>query len=263
MPPLKILILGGTGEASTLSALLARDPRFNATLSLAGRTATPRLPEIPWRSCGFGGVSGLTRYLVDNAIQALIVATHPFAVQMRQNAVAAVRETKIPLLMIERPAWHATSGDRWTEVPDMAKAVAALGKTPRRVLLTIGRKDLAPFIAAPWHDYVIRSVDAPPPESLPPRAKIITARGPFTQAADRQMLIEERIALIVTKNSGGTATQSKLLAARELGLPVIMVARPPWPDVTGLNAGKAADAAAAYRWLEALHHATSPAKRGV
>ena len=111
MPPLKILILGGTGEASTLSALLARDPRFSATLSLAGRTITPRLPEIPWRSGGFGGVAGLTRYLADNAIQALIVATHPFAVQMRRNAVAAVRETKIPFLMIERPAWHAGQDD--------------------------------------------------------------------------------------------------------------------------------------------------------
>ncbi len=145
----------------------------------------------------------------------------------------------------------------------MIQAAAALGATPRRVLLTIGRKDLAPFMAAPWHDYVIRSVDAPPPESLPPRAKIITARGPFSQEADRQMLIEERIAVIVTKNSGGGATDSKLHAARELGLPVIMVARPLWPDVSGLGAGRAEDATGALRWLETLSHPASPAKRGV
>ena len=263
MPPLKILILGGSSEASALATLLAQDPRFNATMSLAGRTIAPLPPKIPWRSGGFGGVPGLTAYLADNAIQALIVATHPFAVQMRQNAVSAVRESNIPLLMIERPAWAPSPGDNWTEVPDMTQAAAALGKTPRRVLLTIGRKDLAPFVSAPWHDYVIRSVDAPPPESLPPRAKIITARGPFTQSADRDMLLEEGIERIVTKNSGGTATESKLRAAKELGLPVILVARPPWPDVSGLDAGKAADAPGALRWLEALHHATSAAKRGV
>jgi precorrin-6A/cobalt-precorrin-6A reductase len=263
MPPLKILILGGSSEASALATLLAQDPRFNPTLSLAGRTLAPLPPKIPWRSGGFGGIAGLTRYLADNAIQALIVATHPFAVQMRQNAVAAARKTKLPLLMIERPAWAPGPGDNWTEVPDMAQAAAALGTTPRRVLLTIGRKDLASFVAAPWHDYVIRSVDAPPPESLPPSAKIITARGPFTQTADRNMLLEEGIERIVTKNSGGSATESKLLAARELGLPVIMVARPPWPDVSGLDAGKAEDAPGALRWLAALHHAASEAKRGV
>jgi precorrin-6A/cobalt-precorrin-6A reductase len=263
MPPLKILILGGTGEASALADLLVDEKNFAPTLSLAGRTVAPRLPAIPWRSGGFGGATGLARYLVENGVQALIVATHPFAVQMRQNAVDAVRGVKIPLLMIERPAWQAAGGDHWTEVLDMTQAAVALGQMPRRVLLTIGRKDLAPFAAAPWHDYVIRSVDAPPPESLPPRAKIITARGPFTQASDRQMLTDERIEVIVTKNSGGAATQSKLLAARALELPVIMVARPAWPDMSGVDAGTAFDAPGALRWLEKIHRAASSAERGV
>jgi precorrin-6A/cobalt-precorrin-6A reductase len=259
MPILKILILGGTSEASALADLLTHDPRFTPTLSLAGRTTAPRLPDIPWRSGGFGGITGLTQYLIENNVQALVVATHPFAAQMRQNAVTAIRDTKTPLLLIERPAWQASEGDHWTEVPDMPHAATTLGRTPRRVLLTIGRKDLAPFAAAPWHDYIIRSVDAPPPETLPPRAKIITARGPFRQISDRQMLTDERIEIIVTKNSGGTATQSKLLAARELGLPIIMAARPPWPDITGLNAGTTTDAPGALHWLEALHRA----ERGV
>ncbi|NNM57590.1 cobalt-precorrin-6A reductase [Acidocella sp.] len=263
MPQLKLLILGGTGEASALAALLAGNPDFSPTLSLAGRTAAPRLPEIPWRRGGFGGIPGLTHYLLTHGIQALIVATHPFAVQMRANAAAAARATKIPVLMIERPAWQAETGDHWVPVPGMAEAAAALGRTQRRVLLTIGRKDLAPFVAAAWHDYTIRSVDAPPSDALPPRANIITARGPFTEAADRQMLIEHRIEIIVTKNSGGKATSSKLLAARALKLPIIMVARPAWPDITGLNAATTEDAPGALAWLEAIRHAASPAKRGV
>jgi precorrin-6A/cobalt-precorrin-6A reductase len=263
MPPCNILILGGTGEAAALANLLAGDDRFNPVLSLAGRTIAPRLPPIPWRSGGFGGVQGLARYLVENHVQALIVATHPFAVQMRQNAIAAIRAVNIPVLMIERPAWQAGDGDRWIEVPDMTQAAAALGSVPRRVLLTIGRQDLAPFAAAPWHDYTIRSVDAPPPESLPPGAKIITARGPFTEAADRQMLNQARIEVIVTKNSGGTATEGKLHAARALGITVVMVARPPWPDTSGLDAGTAMDAPGAMCWLRQLHPPDSPAKRGV
>ncbi len=263
MPPCNILILGGTGEASALADLLVGDDRFNPMLSLAGRTATPRLPPIPWRSGGFGGLEGLKRYLIENSVQALIVATHPFAVQMRQNAVIVARATRIPVLMIERPAWKPGDGDRWTEVPDMQQAAAALGEIPRRVLLTIGRQDLAPFTAAPWHDYTIRSVEAPPPESLPPRANIIIARGPFTEVAERQMLTQAEIEVIVTKNSGGAATEAKLHAARALGINVVMVARPRWPDTSDLNVGIAVDAPGALRWLDQLHPAESPAKRGV
>jgi precorrin-6A/cobalt-precorrin-6A reductase len=263
MPQLRILLLGGTGEASALAGLLAGDPHFAPVLSLAGRTMAPVLPAIPWRIGGFGGAAGIARYLQDHAIQVLVVATHPFATQIRQNAVAAARVTGTKLLMIERPAWGPETGDCWTEVADMDEATAALGPTPRRVLLTIGRKDLAPFAASPWHDYVIRSVDAPPPNMLPPRAKVITARGPFTLEDDRRLLHEEHIGVIVTKNSGGTATQSKLIAARDLRLPVIMVARPLWPDVTGLEAARVSDGASALRWLAACHGDASSAKRGV
>lgn len=263
MSQLRILLLGGTGEASALALLLVGDPRFAPMLSLAGRTKAPVLPVIPSRIGGFGGAAGLAHYLQDQAIQSLVVATHPFAAQIRQNAVDAARATGTPLLLIERPAWERQAGDRWTEVADMVQAAAALGPAPRRVLLTIGRKDLAPFVAAPWHDYVIRSVDAPPAELLPPHAHLITARGPFTLEDDRRLLREARIEMIVTKNSGGTATQSKLAAARELGLPVIMVARPPWPDVSGLDAARVSNAEGALAWLAACHDALSSAKRGV
>jgi len=263
MGALKILILGGTGEASALADSLAHDARFAPTLSLAGRTRAPRLPAIPVRIGGFGGVEGLRDYLEAAAVQALIVATHPFAVQMRRHAIEAVRAQPMPLLLIERPSWQAGAGDDWTELASMEAAAAALGRPPRRVLLTVGRQDIAPFADAPWHDYVLRSVEPPPPESLPPKVKILTARGPFDAEAERRMLIEERIEVLVTKNSGGAATEGKLRAARALGLPVLMVARPPWPELDGLDACRAADVAGARRWLEALHHEPLSAERGV
>ncbi len=263
MSCLKTLILGGTGEASQLAALLAGDARFAPLLSLAGRTQAPRLPDIPWRTGGFGGAAGLAAYLAARRVQALVVATHPFAANIRANAVAAAGRSQTPLLLILRPPWQAAAGDDWSQVADMAQAARALGAVRKRVFLTVGRQELAPFAAAPWHDYLIRSVDPPPPEALPPRARVISARGPFSEAQDYQLLREARIEILVSKNAGGAATQGKLLAARALGLPVVLVARPPEPDLAGLAHATTADALGALAWLVQLHAADSPACRGV
>jgi precorrin-6A/cobalt-precorrin-6A reductase len=226
---MNLLILGGTTEASALARALAGDRRFRATLSLAGLTRNPLPQPLPCRTGGFGGAEGLARYLAEHRIGALVDATHPFAARMTRHAAEAARLTGIPLLVVNRPAWQPAPGDRWTGVPDMEAAAAALGCDPRRVLLTVGQKDLAPFAAAPWHTYVIRSVEPPSPESLPPRAEMIAARGPFAEADEHRLLTARRIEVLVTKNSGGEATQPKLAAARALGLPVIVVARPEPP----------------------------------
>ena len=247
---LRVLILGGTTEASALARSLAGDARFAATLSLAGRTRAPVLPPIPCRIGGFGGVTGLAAYLRVQRIDALIDGTHPFAARMSANACEAAALTGIPLLRINRPEWQAAPGDRWTQVANMAEAAQALGDIPRRVLLTIGQQDLAPFATAAWHDYVIRSVDAPRPDALPPRAEIITARGPFAEPEERELLTERKIDVLVTKNSGGSATAAKLAAARALGLEVVMVVRPYLP-----KAAEVANAAAALDWL--VHQAAS------
>lgn len=260
---LRVLILGGAGEAATLAESLAGDRRFDATLSLAGATQSPRPSPIASRSGGFGGAEGLARYLGDQNIQALIVATHPFAAQIRLNALQAIRRAPVPLVLIERPAWSPVEGDRWTMAGDMAAAAAALGTERRRVLLTIGRKELAAFKAAPAHDYVVRSVDPAPPGLLPEGAEVIYERGPFDEANERRLLVEQRIDVLVTKNSGGAATEAKLRAARALGLPVIMVDRPPPADLDDVSASLAKDAAAAMVWLERLHQTLSSAKRGV
>jgi precorrin-6A/cobalt-precorrin-6A reductase len=247
---LRVLILGGTTEASALARLLAGDARFDAKLSLAGRTRAPALPPIAWRIGGFGGAAGLAEHLRAERVDAVVDATHPFAAQMSGNACAAAARAGIPLLRINRPEWRQQAGDRWTLVPDMAAAAHALGRAARRVLLTIGQQDLAPFVAAPWHDYVIRSVDAPAPENLPPRAEIITARGPFVEPEERKLLVERKIDVLVTKNSGGSATAEKLAAARALGLEVVMVARPRLAE-----AAEVADAEGALDWL--VHQAAS------
>ncbi len=256
---LNVLILGGSSEASALAALLVGDARFAAVLSLAGRTAQPAPSPLPSRTGGFGGAEGLADYLHTHRVEALVVATHPFAAQMRHNAVAAARLRPTPLLIVDRPAWTPQAADRWTVVPDMMAAADALGPLPRRALLTVGRQDLEPFVAAPPHAYLVRSID--PPAHLPANTELILARGPFSEADERQLMLDRKIEVLVTKNAGGAATEAKLAAARGLGLPVVMVARPALPDLTGLEAQVVADAGSALAWL--VHQASSATERGV
>jgi precorrin-6A/cobalt-precorrin-6A reductase len=246
--PLRVLILGGTSEASALARALAGDARFAPMLSLAGRTAMPVLPPIPCRIGGFGGVEGLEAYLRARAVDALVDATHPFAARMTSHAGQAAAACVLPLLRIDRPPWHPVPGDRWSFVPDMTAAAHALGPAPRHVFLTIGQQELAPFRAAPWHRYLIRSVDPPPPDLRPADAAIITARGPFDEAGEAALLRGHGIDVLVTKNSGAAATGAKLAAARRLGVEVVMVARPPSPVLETV-----ADAAGALAWLERRH----------
>ncbi len=228
---LRVLILGGTTQASALAARLVGDGRYDATLSLAGRTKNPTLPDIRYRVGGFGGSAGLANYLRAEAIDVLIDATHPFAEQISANAVIAARETNTPLAMFSRPAWMASDGDRWRAFPDAASAARALGENPRRVFLTIGRQQLATFEIAPQHDYLIRCIDTPEPLPALPHSKLLLARGPFTLEDEQALMRNAGIEILVTKNSGGDATRAKLDAACTLGIDVYMIARPQSPDI--------------------------------
>jgi precorrin-6A/cobalt-precorrin-6A reductase len=223
---MRVLLLGGTAEASKLASLLAGQRGFSAVLSFAGRTKAPRAPEIPYRTGGFGGVEGLAAYLEAERIDVLIDATHPFAEQMARHAAVAAAQTKIPLVVLSRPAWRREASDRWIDVGSMAATAAALGREPKRVFLTIGRLHIEAFVAAPQHFYLVRAIEPLVPLPNLPRHRVILGRGPFTAEAEEKLLREESIEVIVTKNSGGEATYGKILAARTLGLPVVMVARP-------------------------------------
>jgi precorrin-6A/cobalt-precorrin-6A reductase len=252
---LRVLILGGTTEASALAKLLDGDSRVDPILSLAGRTMAPRPQPIKTRSGGFGGIDGLVHYLRSEKIAAVIDATHPYADQMSAHAVAACTTTKIPLASLVRPPWSQIAGDRWQSVPDTEAAARALGATPRRVFLSLGRQELHVFATAPQHNYVARVIEPPDNAGLPSDLKIIQSRGPFDLAAETRLLTDEKIELLVSKNAGGGATYAKIEAARALGLPVVMVARPDKP-----RGHVVASAEAAVAWL---HDVASRSLRGV
>ncbi|SDY16131.1 precorrin-6A/cobalt-precorrin-6A reductase [Modestobacter sp. DSM 44400] len=221
-----MLVLGGTGEARRLAAALVAEG-VDVLSSLAGRVAEPVLPAGDVRIGGFGGAQGLADWLDEHRPRAVVDGTHPFAVQITGNAVRAAQATGTPLLRLHRPGWTPRPGDTWRFVDtltDAAHAVAAFGT----VFITTGRQGVAAFAGVPGH-CLVRSVD-PPDTPLPPGATLLLARGPFSVADEVALMREHGVDVVVTKDSGGSLTEAKLTAARELGLPVLLVRRPPLPD---------------------------------
>ncbi len=234
LKPLRVLILGGTSEGRRLAGRLAGESDIYAVMSLAGRTKAPLDVGLPARVGGFGGVDGLIRYLTEVRIDRVIDATHPFAARISANARAACAAVGVPLAVFSRPPWRAREGDRWTEVADNERAARALGDAKRRVFLTIGRLGVAAFRASPQHEYLIRSIEPPDAHELPPLSTVILARGPFEREDEIALLREQRIEVVVTKNSGGASTYAKIEAARALNLDVVVIAPPAYGDTPQL-----------------------------
>jgi precorrin-6A/cobalt-precorrin-6A reductase len=251
-----VLILGGTTEARLLAERLAGRADLDITLSLAGRTVAPARQAVPVRSGGFGGAAGLADYLVRKHIDMLIDATHPFASTISANACAAAQTSGVRFVAVRRPPWIAIAGDCWTEVENVRDAVRALGEDPRRVLVALGRNELAPLLQAPQHFYLIRSVDPVDPPLRLPHAAYVAGRGPFAKADELALMRAHGIDAVIGKNSGGDATYGKIAAARALGVEVIMLRRPPAPSAPNVETVEEAIA-----WLD--HALTSAAARGV
>lgn len=222
----RVLILGGSSEATALARALVGRADIAATLSLAGRTLAPIAQPVPTRSGGFGGIDGLVAYLRAERIDLLVDATHPFAARIAHHARAAARLAGCTILKLSRPAWSPQPGDVWHEVATMDEAVTAIGVAPRRVFLTVGSLRLDAFTQAPQHHYLVRTIDPLRTGHGLAHADLIEARGPFDVAAEQRLMRDHRIEVLVTKNSGGDASAAKLVVARKLGLPVVLLRRP-------------------------------------
>ena len=239
----KLLILGGTAEAAELAARLAGDDRLETVTSLAGLTRMPTLVAGRMRRGGFGGPDGLAAFLNEEGYAALIDATHPFAGQIAAHAVEAAKIAAIPRLKLLRPGFERTAEDRFVPVADMAEAAAALPQAAR-VFLAAGRREVAAFAAR--HDIwcLIRMIEPPTAGEKLPAGEVILGRPAEDPEQEMQLLTEHRIGWIVSKDSGGRAA-AKIIAARRLGIPVVLVERPPAP------AGPTVETIdAALRWIE-------------
>lgn len=230
-----LLILGGTTQASRLAESCAAH-KLNATLSYAGRVERVKPQPIPTRSGGFGGAEGLAQYIQSNNITHLIDATHPFAAQISGNAITAARSLALPYCAFTRPAWQPQSDDDWQIIPSLEAAIDWLERPAMRVMLAIGRQYLSAFEAQPHHHYLLRLVDPPITPPNFPNHQIVISRGPFTLASDLELLKQHHIEVIISKNSGGEGARAKLDAARQLGLQVVMIERPSYPERLEFNA---------------------------
>ncbi len=241
----RLLLLGGTAQARALAARLAGNPDLTVTLSLAGRTARPLDQGVPTRVGGFGGAAGLAEYLAATDTDILIDATHPYAQQMSRHADQAAHDTGAACLHLSRPPWGPAAGENWIEVPDIDTAVAALPPGARAFTAT-GRGSLAAFARRTDIYTCLRVID-PPAGPFPGHGEFIVGRPPFTVEAELQALRRTRATHLVIKNAGGDAGRTKLTAAAQLGLPIIIVARTPLPE--GGEVVETVDAA--FNWLAA------------
>lgn len=263
-----VLILGGTGEARALAEALDALGGIRVLSSLAGRVARPRLPIGEVRIGGFGGPERLADWLADERVTCIVDATHPFAQRISASAAQASAATGVPMLRLQRPGWTERPGDDWRWVDSLDEAARLMSSLPRRVLetsdathgsdpsrserpvrvfLTTGRQGLGAFRdrADTW--FLVRCVDPPEPEDLPPHHELLLDRGPYTLEGELQLIDDHAIDVIATKDSGGDLTVAKLDAARERGLPVIVVRRPPGPDLETVDAVDAATAWVAHQ----------------
>ncbi|KXV04239.1 cobalt-precorrin-6A reductase [Caballeronia megalochromosomata] len=219
----RVLLLGGTGDALAI----ARDLPAAHVYSLAGLARVPGDLACAVRVGGFGGVDGLTRYLRAEHIALVVDATHPYAAQMSRHAHDACALAGVPLWAVRRPEWQPQPGDDWRDAAGWTEIVERIAPF-HRPLFTLGREALGHLHEVPASQHwTVRCLEAHPGHA---RATIIDARGPFDLDGERALFDAAGVDVVVSKNSGGRATEAKLVVARERGLPVVMLARPALPE---------------------------------
>ncbi len=221
---MRILILGGIGEAVMLARMLT--PVHAVIYSVAGKG---RIPDLPCsvRSGGFGGSEGLATFLCEHGIELLIDATHPYAAQISNNAAQAAQWANVSLWAYRRPAWQPSSDDDWRSVADWAGLIAVLREF-QRPFFTIGLDPLRRWVEIPLDQHwLVRCLKAEPISS--PRLTLLCAIGPFTLEQELTVLRDYQIDVLIAKNSGGDAVEAKLAAARQFKIPVILLERPVLP----------------------------------
>ena len=225
----RLLILGGTKEASQLAIKATTISNLEVRLSVAGLTTQARYQVGVTRVGGFGGIPGLIKYLQHDAIDILIDATHPFAAKISLHAAVAAQELDLPRLMLIRPEWSLQAGDNWLEVDSITSVAEILKGNSKRVFLAVGRQQLTNFVHIDKIWFLMRLIEPPKKDDLIPQGLVILDRGPFKLSQEKELLVKHQIDTIVSKNSGGDATIAKITAARELGIKVVMVKRPQLP----------------------------------
>ena len=215
----RFLLLGGVTEALAIARTLG--PEHIYSLAGVGRVPTDLTCQV--RVGGYGGAEGLAQFVRDQGVCLILDATHPYAAQISRNAAEAAQLSGVPCWALRRPAWQPQAGDDWREVSDWPALIEAL-KPFKRPLFTLGREPLQHLDEIPPEQFwTLRALDVYPGNE---RCEVIGARGPFLIEDERVLFKRRGIDVLISKNSGSTATEPKLEVARELGVPVLVLKRP-------------------------------------
>lgn len=224
-----LLLLAGTSEARDLARLLAASG-IPAHASLAGATRSPKSLDLPTRIGGFGGADGFKAYVADQKISAVIDATHPFAHQITTRSARLCAGLGLPYLNVMRPGWTPQDGDRWTWIAHPQDAARHIGPDAT-VFLATGRQTLEGYADLAPRRILLRQID-PPTAPFPwEGGEFVIGRPPFSRSSERSLFEALGVDVLVTKDSGGLAARTKLDAARDLGISVLMLRRPPMTGI--------------------------------
>ena len=243
---MRLLVMAGTGEARALCQRLAGDARVEVLASLAGETRVPADLGVAVRRGGFGGGIAQEKFILDNEISAVIDATHPFAERISHRTHAICARLGLPCLRLIRPGWQAEDGGTWTVAGGRQWGSGRVGGTVR-VFCGAGGEGLAGVVNVAGRGGVCGVIDRREGPFRLRGGGFVVGRPPFTVEGEVRLFTREGVDVLVAKDAGGEAGKAKLLAARRLGIQVILIRRPPLPP--GARTGTVAGA---LDWLEGL-----------
>lgn len=222
---MKLLILGGTADARHLAeAIHQAQPSLELVYSVAGLV---RQPQVPAKvvSGGFSQFGGLTTYCKQEHIDGIINVTHPFSVSMGKQAQQTCNDLDIKYWRFLRPQWQQHEADDWRLFSNTEGLLSALS-CYQRIFLTMGQVSSEQLLSLSPEQQIWLRTAVQPKHELPANVTWIKAIGPFSEACELALLKQHQIQVIASKNSGGSATEAKLAAARCVKIPVLMLQRP-------------------------------------
>lgn len=177
---------------------------------------------------------GLAEYFHAHHVNLLVDASHPYAVNVSQNAMAACKAQHIPYIRYERDLTQLAY-EKIIVVHSYEEACEQAAKCGEHIFLTTGSRNLQKFTTSSYlqgKNLIARVLPTAEVIALCEQlgllpGQIIGMQGPFSQMLNQELFAKYHADVIVTKNSGSIGgTDTKIAAAQAMGLPVIVIDRP-------------------------------------
>lgn len=231
----QLWLIGGTQESAELAAAIACNGTIPCIISVTTQSARSLYPDAPNLQVWVGRLNQqqLEEFLQQQQISAVLDASHPYAVEISQSAIAISQKLQIPYLRYERPAIDNQPNERVIELDSFDTLLAGDYLTAARVLLTVGYRPLPLFQL--WQAKASLFARILPSQVALQTAldagftsdRLICLRPPISADLERGLWQQWRINLVVSKASGSPGGEDiKRTIAAQLDIPLIVVNRP-------------------------------------